>query len=46
MKISLRDFAGDCCVVARRLEGEPEFPRSPSNSPFVPSFPSALEKKP
>ena len=46
MKISPCDVAGDCCVVVRRLEGEPEFPRSPSNSPFVPSIPSALEKKP
>ncbi len=27
-------------VVGHPLEGEPEFPRSPSNSPFVPSFPS------
>lgn len=28
-------------VLAHSLEGEPEFPRSPSNFPFVPSFPSA-----
>lgn len=27
-------------VLTYPLEGEPEFPRSPSNSPFVPSFPS------
>ncbi len=27
-------------VLAHPLEGEPEFPRSPSNFPFVPSFPS------
>jgi len=26
------------------LEGEPAFPRSPSNSPFVPSFPSSWRK--
>ena len=46
MKFSHRNVVEDCCVVVRRLEGEPEFPRSPSNSPFVPSIPSAVENKP
>ena len=41
-----RDVVEDGRVIVHRLEGEPEFPRSPSNSPFVPSFPSAVEKKP
>ena len=43
MKIKHRDKAKSRIIVGSRLEGEPESPRSPSNSPFVPSIPSAVE---
>lgn len=38
-----RDMIEGRGILAHPLEGEPWFHRSPSNSPFVPSFPSAAE---
>lgn len=40
MTINRRDRIENSSVFGRPLEGEPESPRSPSNFPFVPSFPS------
>jgi hypothetical protein len=41
MTINRRDRIENPSVAGHPLEGEPESPRSPSNFPFVPSFPSA-----
>lgn len=43
MKIDHGDAVDNRSVVGCRLEGEPAFPDSLSNSPFVPSIPSAVE---